>query len=637
MHYAGWLSFLPTNCLCMKKFFFLLLISCNIANAQVKLPVPIDVLKLYETGTRSMDGRPGKNYWQNSADYTIAVNYNPFTRLVSGTEEIIYVNNSPNDLTEIVFKLYPDIYKKGNIRDMPVDAADLTDGVNITRIEAGGIVKQENQISISNTNMILPGISLPSKQSIKITVQFSYTLNKISHIRTGEIEDGAAFIAYFFPRVAVYDDLDGWNKNPYTGTQEFYNDFCNFNVSITVPTNYLVWATGDLQNCSDVLTNTYCERLSKAEKQDDIVFIVDENDLKQGGITKNNVTNTWKFNATNVVDFAFAVSDHYLWNSTSLVVDKSNGRRTRVDAVFNNKHKDYFDVIDIARKTVELMSYQFPKWPFPYNHETVFDGLDQMEYPMMVNDNPVATKIDAITLTDHEIFHAMFPFYMGTNETKYGWMDEGWATIGEWLLSPMIDSSAVDDYGIARYNSVAGKESDMPITTLSTFLKEGTFVNNSYEKPGLGYLYVKDMLGDEMFFKGLHFYIQQWNGKHPLPLDFFNCMNTGSGKNINWFWKKWFYETGYPDLSITKVVNTNSAKQIIIESKGNKPVPVDATVIFSDGSVQKIHRSIAVWEKGNKNVLLKFNSSKKITKIELGSLYVPDVNKKDNTWEEKSF
>jgi Peptidase family M1 domain len=619
----------------MKKIVILLLLICNVVMAQVKLPFPLNVQRLYEKGYRSMDGRPGKNYWQNTADYSITVNYDPFTRLVSGTEEITYINNSPDNLNEIVLKLYPNIYKKGSIRDMPVVPSDVTDGVNIEKVEVGGVVQDGNKINISNTNMRVREVSVSPKQSIKLFLKFSYTLNKTTHIRTGEIEDGAAFIAYFFPRIAVYDDLDGWNLNPYLGTQEFYNDFCNFNVSITIPTNYLVWATGDLQNCSEVLTDKYCERLANAEKKDDIVFIVDENDLKQGGITKNNATNTWKFNATNVVDFAVAVSNHYLWNSTSLIVDKNTGRRTRVDAVFNTKHKDYFEVIGDARKTVELMSYYFPKWPFPYNHETVFDGLDQMEYPMMVNDNPVETRFDGVTLTDHEIFHTMFPFYMGTNETKYGWMDEGWATIAEWLLSPVIDSTVLDDFGMAGYNSIAGREDDMPITTLSTLLKEGTFISNSYEKPGLGYLYIKDMLGDELFLKALHFYIQQWNGKHPLPLDFFNCMNTGSGKNLNWFWKKWFYETGYPDLSINKVMNANAATQIVIESKGNKPVPIDATITFKDGSVRKIHRSIAVWEKENKTVTLKFNSSKKVSKIELGSLYVPDVNKNDNIWEAK--
>ncbi|MFT3679266.1 MAG: M1 family metallopeptidase [Ferruginibacter sp.] len=618
----------------MKKILLLLVISKTMT-AQVKLPVPRDVQKLYDKATRSADGRPGKNYWQNTADYTIHIKYDPATRVIQGSEEITYFNNSPDALFELVFKLYPNIYKKGGQRDMDVEDIDLTDGVNIEGFKINGIEKKKSQVNISGTNMTVSAVDIDAGQSVKLSIQFSYTLNKRSHIRTGEIEQNAAFIAYFFPRIAVYDDLDGWNKNQYIGSQEFYNDFCNFDVAITVPDNFLVWATGDLQNCGEVMTSKYCSRLSAAEKKDDVVFIVDENDLKAGGITVDSAFNTWKFNARNVVDFAFAVSDHYVWNASSLVVDKATGRRTRVDALFNTKHKDYFDVIQDARKTVELMSYNFPKWPFPYNHISIFDGLDQMEYPMMVNDNPVDTRESSITLTDHEVFHTMFPFYMGTNETKYGFMDEGWATMGEWLLSNLIDSTLFDDYGMDRTEKYAGTEIDVPITTLSTQQNGVAFFINSYPKPALGYLYAKDMLGDDLFFKGLHFYIKQWNGKHPLPLDFFNCMNTGSGKNLNWFWKKWFYDNGYPDLAISKVVNTGTAKQIIIESKGNKPVPVDVTIAFADGSMQKIHRSIAVWEKGNSKVTLNVTSTKKVAKVELGSTYVADVNKNDNTWEVK--
>lgn len=619
----------------MKRIFLLLLVTNTCALAQIELPVPLNIKSTFEKATRSPDGKPGKNYWQNKADYTLGINYNPGNRLLTGTENITYINNSPDTLTKIVFKLYPNIYQKGNIRDIAVEAADLTDGVLIEKITVNDNERNTASLVIKGTNMTVNNVWVLPKQSIHFSIHYSCLLNQTSQIRTGEIEKGAAFIAYFFPRIAVYDDIDGWNENPYIGSQEFYNDFCNFNVSVTVPGNYLVWATGDLQNCKDVLTGKYCERLNNAEQKDDIVFIVDENDLKNGGITKSNDSNTWKFKADNVVDFAFAISNHYVWNATSLVTDKKTGRRTRIDAVFSTRHKDYFEVIDYSRKTVKLMSYQFPKWPFPYNHETVFDGLDQMEYPMMVNDNPVATKFDAVTLTDHEIFHTMFPFYMGINETKYGWMDEGWATIGEWLLSPAVDSTAIDNYGVARYEKNAGKEIDMPVTTLTTLLSGGTFINNSYEKPAMGYLYVKDLLGDELFYKALHYYIEQWNGKHPMPLDFFNCMNTGSGINLNWFWKRWFYDMGYPDLAISKVTDRGNNKQVVIEMKGNKPVPVDATITYLDGSKQKIHRSIAVWEKNNKTVILNFISPKQIQRIELGSLYIADVNKKDNLWEAK--
>jgi hypothetical protein len=616
----------------MKRICCLLLLVSNVAMAQVKLPITFDVQKLYDKGTRSVDGRPGKNYWQNTANYTIAVQYDPITRLVSGTEEISYVNNSPDNLRELIFKLYPNLYQKGNVRNMPVEAADLIDGVNIDKLAIDGVTKKQR---IDGTNMMVGNLAIASEQTVKVTLQFSYTLNKGSHIRTGEIEEGAAFIAYFFPRIAVYDDLDGWNRQPYLGAQEFYNDFCNFDVSVTVPGDYLVWATGDLQNCTEVLNEPYCDRISKAEKSDEMVFIANEAEVKAGGITKKNTTNTWKFKATNVVDFVFALSNHYVWNASSVLVDSSTGRRTRVDALFNTKHGNYFDVIGYARKTVELMSFKFPKWPFPYSHISVFDGLDQMEYPMMVNDNPLENKHDDIELTDHEIFHTMFPFYMGINETKYGWMDEGWATIGEWLLSPMIDSTIKDDYGIVRTERSMGSESDVPVTALTTMLSGAASFTNSYPKPAFGYLFVKDMLGDELFFKSLHFYIQQWNGKHPLPHDFFNCINTASGKNLNWFWKKWFYENGYADLAINKVINTGSAKKIIIESKGNKPVPVHVVITFADGSTQTIHRSIAAWEKGNSTVQLAFNSTKKIKSVKLGDFYVPDFNKLDNVWEAK--
>ena len=281
------------------------------------------------------------------------------------------------------------------------------------------------------------------------------------------------------------------------------------------------------------------------------------------------------------------------------------------------------------------MSYRFPKWPYPYNHETVFDGLDQMEYPMMVNDNPLEDKAESIELTDHEIFHTMFPFYMGINETKYGWMDEGWATIGEWLISPMIDSTIVDEYGMDRTEKFAGTEVDMPITTLTTQEYGLSMFLNSYPKPALGYLYVKDMLGDDLFFKGLHHYFKNWAGKHPIPTDFFYSMNAGSGKNLNWFWQKWFYQNGLPDEGIVKLTGSGSNKLLMVKLKGTKPLPVDVTIIYKDGSTQKIHRSIAVWENGNNTTAIRFTATKLIKKILLGSTYIPDADRSDNELEIK--
>ncbi|SFP97721.1 M1 family metallopeptidase [Hymenobacter arizonensis] len=604
--------------------------------AQQPLPIPRNLQATFTKGTRAESGLPGPNYWQNTADYNLTVSFDPTTRLVAGTAAITYQNNSPDSLRQIWFKLYTNIYQKGAPRTRNFSPEDVGEGMTISALTINGEVFDVKKLAIQATNMTVPlRRALGSRQAANVQVTYAYTLNKGSHQRTGEVEPGAAFVAYFFPRIAVYDDIDGWNKQPYTGDQEFYNDFCNFKAAITVPKDFVVWATGDLKNASQVLTKKYAKRLQDAERKDAVAAIISAEDAKRRDITAPNAQNTWRFEAQNVTDFVFATADHYVWQSTSLVVDPATKRRTRVDAVYKPEHKDYEEVIHFARKTVEAMSYTFPKWPFPYAHETVFDGLDQMEYPMMVNDNPTETRKDAIELTDHEIFHTMFPFYMGINETKYGWMDEGWATIGEWLISPIIDPTIVDDYGVARYAASAATESDAPIVTLSTQQSGIPFFLNSYPKPAMGYLYVKDLLGDELFTKALHTYIRNWNGKHPMPYDFFNSMNAGADRNLNWFWQRWFFDAGYPDLAIANVNKTGAGYDIVVQAKGSKPVPVDLTVTFADNSTQKIHRTIAVWETGATSVTVPVSTKQPVKLVMLGSTLVSDSYPQDNVWEGK--
>ncbi len=600
--------------------------------AQYKLNVPVNIQAAYDKQTRSADGNPGKNYWQNTADYDLKINFDPVTRLLTGSETIDYVNNSPDTLKQVWFKLYPNLYKKGSIREMAINAADISDGVDITEFSMNGTTYAKQKLRINGTNMTVNVPAITHGQHARFAISWNYTLNKHSDIRTGEIDPGADFVAYFFPRIAVYDDIDGWNRHAYTGSVEFYNDFCHFKAAITVPDSQVVWATGNLLNAKDVLSQPVYLRLQQAEKNDGIITIIDSTEINSA-TNHSGTDNTWLYEANDVTDFVFACSDHYMWRSASLVVDKNSGRRTRVDAAFNPKHKDYYTVISDARKTVEAMSYDFPKWPYPYPHETVFDGLDQMEYPMMVNDNPVENHAESVELTDHEIFHTMFPFYMGTNETKYAWMDEGWATIGEWIISPIIDSTLVDEYGVAPTSHNSGTETDLPIITLSTEIR-GAYFTNSYPKPAMGYLFVKDMLGDDLFYKGLHYYIQQWHGKHPIPWDFFNCMNTGSGKNLNWFWKKWFFENGIDDLSITKV-NTTEKPFVVITNKGGNPLPIDLKIEFADGNSASIHKSIEVWQKGNSMVTIPLPTGKKIEKIILGGVHTPDRDVKNNVWELK--
>lgn len=617
-----------------KLFLAIFLCFAGSSLAQTYLPPPLNIEQAYIKQTRTLNGKPGKNYWQNTADYTIKVSFNPHTRSLSGTVSIDYTNNSPDTLKQLWFKLYPNFYKKGVMRNYKIDAADMNDGVQINKITIDDADKDLTDVSIEGTNMAVNITPLLAKQKLHVNINYSYILNRTSHVRTGQVDSGSYFIAYFFPRIAVYDDIDGWNKYPYLGTEEFYNDFCHFNAEITVPANYQVWATGDLKNAADVYSEKYAKLIKQAEKTDSVTTIVSEADLQAGNITTQKTSNTWLFEASNVTDFVFAASDHYMWMAASPVVDSLTGRRTRVDAVFNPAHKDYYPVIDYARKTVSLMSHTFPKWPFPFAHETIVDGLDQMEYPMMVNDNPLEKTDDAIELTDHEIFHSMFPFYMGINETKYAWMDEGWATIGEWALSSMIDPKVIDVDGIASYETIAGKEEDSPIITLSTQQTIASYIANSYPKPGLGYLYIRDMLGNTLLTKALHYYIEQWHGKHPTPYDFFNCMNAASGINLNWFWKNWFMDRGTPDQAISRVVQkTRKEYMAVISNTGTKMVPVDLTVYYTDGTTKLIHKDISCWKNGNRDIAIIFTADKPVARLVLGGIYDADVNKTNNVYE----
>jgi aminopeptidase N len=232
-------------------------------------------------------------------------------------------------------------------------------------------------------------------------------------------------------------------------------------------------------------------------------------------------------------------------------------------AVFNKSHADYFDVANQARQSVYWMSHRYPKWPFPFPYITVFDGTDQMEYPMMVNDNPTETHRDAVQLTSHEIFHSYFPFYMGINETQYAWMDEGWATIGESVISPLMGEPEEEGiFSKTRYERISGSTKDVALITNTKLYQDAAYLSNSYGKGGLCYYVLQDLLGDEYFFKGLHRYMNDWHGKHPVPYDFFNSINTGTGLNLNWFWKKWFFEHVYPDLAIQNVVTYKKIKSL---------------------------------------------------------------------------
>ncbi|RLD83663.1 MAG: peptidase [Bacteroidetes bacterium] len=600
------------------------------------LYMPVNIKKAYEKETRSFDGKPGSNYWQNSADYNIQLDFEPQTRIISGSEKITYYNNSPGKLTEIVFHLFPNLYKKGNIRDFEIELADESEGVMITEMAVNGkkinVSSNDNSLEYEHTSLKLYlQEPLPSGGELNINISWYYQLNENSHMRTGVVDSSSFFMAYFFPRIAVYDDIDGWNDFKYMGDTEFYNDFGNFDVSITVPQNFIIWATGILQNPEQVLTKKYLKRYQKAFTSNEIISIIDSTECTKNNITKQNTKNTWKFKASNVTDFAFASSDHYLWDATSLIVDKETGRRVLIDAAYNKHSKDFYQVVDIARQATELMSYQIPGIPFPFPQITVFNGLDAMEYPMMVNNISENDINETIKVTTHEILHSYLPFYMGINETKYAWMDEGFTSFAEHLiLCQLISPEKAGFYFLEDYKKHAGYDIDAPIFTNSEYLKRPTYTYNSYPKPAGFFLTLKDVLGDDKFKEVLHEFMHRWNGKHPTPYDFFFTLNNTSGQNLDWLIKPWFYEFGYVDIAIKQVSQNKGKYKIIIEKKGHYPAAVHLKTIFVDGSVETITENASVWKNGNLDYFIEKNSLKKIKSVELLDPSLLDADMSNN-------
>ncbi|MEO6905624.1 MAG: M1 family metallopeptidase [Ginsengibacter sp.] len=593
----------------------------------------------YKNQTRTVSGKPGINYWQNKADYDIKVSFNPATQLLQGKETIHYFNNSPDTLKEVIVRLYPDLYKKGVQRLSPIAEKDLNNGVQIESFKIGSesidSFNNRKKAFHNNTNLyIKPSQEILPHSKIDFEISWNYKVNTGSPVRTGMVDSTSYFIAYFFPRISVYDDVDGWDTWSYNGSQEFYNDFGNFNVELFLPKNYIVWATGDRENPADNFTKKILDKIKTASVDTQIIHVIDSTDYIKNDVLKSEATGVWKFSANNVTDFAFALSDHYLWDASSVLVDSSTGRRTTAEAVYNKIHQDYFDVANQAHQTVFYTSHFYPKYPFPFNHITVFDGTDQMEYPMMVNDNPTPTHKDAVQLTTHEIFHSYFPFFMGTNETQYAWMDEGWATIGESVISPKMGEP--EDEGIfskTRYERISGTDKYVPLITNTKEYSGAAYGANSYGKGGLCYYVLQDLLGDQLYFKSLHQYMNDWHGKHPTPYDFFYSINNASGKDLNWFWQRWFFGWEYPDLSVKKVEKSGNEIKIIIENKGGLPLPVYINFISKDGEKSLIKYTAEVWKNGEKEkTFLISKSLMSISKIELGNEFIPDKYNENNNW-----
>src|SRR5690554_2950390 len=619
----------------MYKIIFFLCISLLPVYAQDELYIPRNIISAYENGTRTFEGIPGKNYWQNYDEYKIKVKVEPETRLVKGSEHIVYFNNSPDTLKRIVFNIIQDLNKPETERTFSLSKEAITDGVEIEKFRMNGnnIETTDNKNFIRRNTLLTVMIEdnpLSPGSSAEFDIKWNFVIPKGRNPRMGTYDSTTFFIAYWYPQIAVYDDIDGWDSNPHSGEHEFYNDFSNYEVEITVPNTFGVWATGILQNPEEVLTSEYLKRYEEAWKSNSIINIVNADEINSGKVyNSSNNFNTWKYKANYVTDFTFGISDHFLWDATSLEVEP--GRRVYIAAVYQKESKDFYEVADIAKKSIKYFSEELPAIPYPYPSLTVFNGRGGMEFPMIINDGSHKQRSGTVAVTSHEIAHQYFPFYMGISEEKYGWMDEGMATFFPFDFQ-VSEGNAFPWYNAMRfYERMAGSEFEVPPMTLTYMLRGWSKTMAIYYRPAFAYFYLRDMLGKELFNKCMAEYIKRWNGKHPIPYDFLYTFNEVSGENLNWYWKPWFFEKGYPDLAITNVVYSDNILEVEIKKKGNIPVPVMLSIFCEDESILEVYETAGVWKESDLFILKKELTSDPVSLI-LGSDLIPDSEQEDNMY-----
>lgn len=596
--------------------------------------VPRDVQRAYKKGTRSPDGRPGKNYWQNKARYNIKVTATPPGRRIVGSETISYTNNSPDTLRTVNIRLFLNIHKPGAPRNYGSSPDYLTSGVHIDNYTVNGQKMQwpgGNQFT--NQQVRLPSPLRPG-DSVLFAFDWHNDISLESN-REGMIDSTTYFLAYFYPRVSVYDDYNGWDRSHFMDSHEFYSDFNDYNVSITVPRNYLVWGTGTLQSPASVLTPTFANRYNQSLTSDQTIRIVTPQDLAAKNVTVQNETNTWNFTANNIPDVTFGLSDHYVWDAASVVVDNKTNRRASVQAAYNDTAKDYHQMTGYVQHSLKWFSEKWPGIPYPYEKFTVFQGYADMEYPMMANNSTFEDPAFSRFVAEHEIAHTYMPFYMGINETRYGFMDEGWATALELLigyddLGKERAEAFFKQFRVQGWTRSYSSEQQIPIITPGDAMTGAGFGSNIYGKAALAYLALKDLLGDDVFKKCLHAYMERWNGKHPLPWDFFYTFNNVSGKNLNWFWNSWFFSPGYIDFALKDVKKGASGYTVTINNVGGYVAPTDLVITFADGTTEVKHLGPGVWEKDGKKTSVVIPTKKKVKRVELKGGIFMDGEEGDN-------
>ena len=609
---------------------------------------------------RAASGEPGPKYWQNRADYKLDVKLNEATNEIAGTEILTYTNNSPLKLNFIWMQLDQNLFKKDSRGSAIVPLNGSRNGGGGQEFDAGYKIKSVKILSgaknekatpveylIEDTRMqiFLPKELAANGGNIKIQIEYSFISPQYGSDRMGiyNAKNGKVFtVAQWFPRVAVFDDIVGWNTIPYTGPGEFYLEYGDLDISITTGSNMIVVSSGELLNASEVYTTEQLKRWAAATVSDKTVIIRSAQEVTDANSRpKNKAELKWHFKIKNARDAAWAASSSFIIDAAK--INLPSGKKGLAISAYpleSDGDMAWGRSTEYVKSTIEYYSNKWYEYPYPA--ATAVAGTPGgMEYPGIVFCGARARQGGLWGVNDHEFGHTWFPMIVGSNERLYGWMDEGFNTF--------INSLSAANFNNGEYKSKVPQDKNRigamytapglePVLTYVDNYKERNNGTLSYSKPGEGLTLLRDViLGEDRFDRALRTYIKRWAYKHPTPDDFFHTIENVAGESLQWFWRGWFVNNWRLDVAVRSVKyndSTNFAKGAIItlDNLEKMAMPVILEVKTVSGKTDRIKLPVEIWQR---NVAWSFNypCTEEIESVSYDpDKVLPDYNPSNNTW-----
>jgi hypothetical protein len=623
------------------------------------IPMTNTIRRALASGTRDSTGRPGRNYWQNRVDYVIDARLDVATNRVLGRETITIHNDSDTALTAVVLRLDQNINTAHGARLGPRPTDAITSGMRVTRMTvngqsttlvpprlASGSARPTNPAAyLLHTTVARVTLASPiaSKGRATMEIDWEFEVPGTGGIRMGRFADTLYQVAQWYPRVTVYDDLRGWDMEPYLGNAEFYNNFGRFDVSIDVPAGWLVGATGVLQNADAVLSAETRRRLARALETDSVVTVVGVDDRGVGKATAAGERLVWRFVADSVNDFAWATSKAYVWDATRALIP---GRApVPVHLLYQPGRASMFKpAAPVSRHALEFYSRLWFRYPFP--QLTLADGPELgMEYPMFI--------MSAVGAADHEVGHEWWPMVVSNNETWYGWMDEGFNQYMNILSEadfakrrPVLD-------GVGQvYGRTSGAELESPMMWPANY--QGSFYGfTTYFKTPAMLSMLGGIVGDSAVARAMRDWATAWKYRHPSPWDYMFFMNDALGQDLGWFWYYWLFTTEAVHGSIESASpnvgqGITGPANVVIRQDGQMPSPIVLQVKLAptgapvrslpnarmtDSVTAIVTYPVDVWFTGSRTFRATLDFGRPIQSITLDPFRrFPDRDARDNVW-----